>query len=40
MDHNIEEYKTLRTEILRNFVAMEKNLIACITTNGVALAYA
>lgn len=38
-DERIEEYKTLREEILRKFEAMEKNLIACITTNGVALAY-
>ena len=39
MDHNIEEYKSLRTEILRNFEAMRNNLIACITANTVAIAY-
>jgi hypothetical protein len=39
MDQSIEEYKTLRTEILNKFEAMEKNLIACITANGVAIAY-
>lgn len=39
MDQSAEEYKTLRAEILRNFDAMDKNLIACITSNGVALAY-
>jgi len=31
MDQSIEEYKTIRGEILRNFEAMERNLIACIT---------
>ena len=31
MDQSIEEYKTIRAEILRNFEAMERNLIACIT---------
>jgi hypothetical protein len=39
MDQSIEEYKTLRSEILRNFEASERNLLACITANGVALAY-
>ena len=38
-DYSIEEYRTLRTELLRNFDATERNLIACITANGVALAY-
>ena len=28
MDQSIEEYKTIRAEILRNFEAMERNLIA------------
>ena len=31
MDQSIEEYKTIRSEIPRNFEAMERNLIACIT---------
>jgi hypothetical protein len=39
MDQSIEEYKTLRNEILRNFEASERNLLACITANGAALAY-
>ncbi|MFZ5449359.1 MAG: hypothetical protein ACOZFS_12045 [Thermodesulfobacteriota bacterium] len=39
MDQSLEEYKTLRSEILRNFEASERNLLACITANGVALAY-
>ena len=39
MDQSIEEYKTLRSEILRNFDASERNLLACITANGVALVY-
>lgn len=37
--YSIEEYKTLRTEILRNIDAGEKNMLACITANAVALAY-
>jgi hypothetical protein len=36
---SFEEYKTLRAEILRNFDAVERNMLACITANGVALAY-
>ncbi len=39
MDQSIEEYKTLRREIFRHVDAMERNLIACITANGLAIAY-
>jgi hypothetical protein len=39
VDQSIEEYRTLRTEIIRNFEASERNLLACITANGIALAY-
>lgn len=39
IDLRVEEYRTLRTELLRNYDAMERNLIACITANGVALAF-
>lgn len=38
-EYGIEEYKTLRAEILRTFDASERNMLACITANGVALAY-
>ena len=38
-DYRVEEYKALRSEILRNMDASERNIIACITANGVALAY-
>lgn len=37
--HSLEEYKTLRAEIMRSFDAADKNILACITANGVALAY-
>jgi hypothetical protein len=36
---SLEEYKTLRAEIFRSFDAADKNILACITANGVALAY-
>jgi len=36
---SLEEYKTLRSEILRSFDAADKNILACITANGLALAY-
>lgn len=34
-----EEYKALRAEIIRNMEASERNIVACLTANGVALAY-
>jgi hypothetical protein len=38
-DCRVEEYKALRSEILRNMEASERNIVACLTANGVALAY-
>ncbi|MFL6260292.1 MAG: hypothetical protein ACJ76Y_11320 [Thermoanaerobaculia bacterium] len=38
-NNSLEEYKTLRAEIFRSFDAADKNILACITANGVALAY-
>jgi hypothetical protein len=38
-DYRVEEYKALRSEILRNMEAAERNIVACLTANGVALAY-
>jgi hypothetical protein len=35
----LEEYKTLRTEILQHSDIAEKNIIACITVTGVALTF-
>src|SRR5438067_5417646 len=34
-----EEYRTLRAEILMHSDVVEKNIIACITTTGVALTF-
>jgi hypothetical protein len=35
----MEEYKTLRAELLRNEEALERDMIACITADIIALTY-
>jgi hypothetical protein len=39
LDLRIEEYKALRVEIMHQLDAIEKNVIACITTTPIALTY-
>jgi hypothetical protein len=38
-DAMIEEYKTLRAEILQHSDAVEKNIVACLTATGIALTF-
>jgi hypothetical protein len=35
----LEEYRTLRTEILQHSDIVEKNIVACVTVTGVALTF-